>query len=67
MGIFKGDKDKSKGREEVRQDSIETSGKTVEKALEKGLETLLTRIDEVEIKIVDPGQKGLLGIFGTRD
>lgn len=67
MGIFKGDKDKGKGREDVRQDSIETSGKTVEKALEKGLETLRTRIDEVEIKILDPGQKGVLGIFGSRD
>jgi spoIIIJ-associated protein len=48
-------------------DSIEVTGKTVEKALEKGLQNLKARIDEVEIKILDAGQKGVLSIFGAKD
>jgi len=48
-------------------DSIEVTGKTVEKALEKGLQNLKARIDEVEIKIIDAGQKGVLSIFGAKD
>jgi spoIIIJ-associated protein len=67
MGMFERDKEKGKNREEIRSDSVEMTGKTVEKALEKGLESLRARIDEVEIKILDPGQKGVLGIFGSRD
>ncbi len=54
-------------RDEARGESIEATGKTVEKALEKGLASLKSRIDEVEIKILDQGQKGVLGIFGARD
>jgi spoIIIJ-associated protein len=61
------DKDKDRERTDVRADSVETAGKTVEKALEKGLEALHARIDEVEIKILDAGQKGVLNIFGSRD
>ena len=60
------EKDKGREREEIRSDSVEASGKTVEKALEKGLEALHARIDEVEIKILDAGQKGVLSIFGSR-
>jgi spoIIIJ-associated protein len=67
MALFERDKGKGKSREETRTESVEMSGKTVEKALEKGLEALRARIDEVEIKILDPGQKGILGIFGSRD
>ena len=67
MGMFERDKEKGKNREEIRSDSIETAGKTVEKALEKGLEKLHARIDEVEIKILDAGQKGVLSIFGSRN
>lgn len=52
---------------EARMDSVEVTGKTVEKALEKGLSALKCRIDEVEIKILDQGQKGVLGIFGARE
>jgi spoIIIJ-associated protein len=59
--------ERQKEQEEIRKDSIETTGKTVEKALEKALEALHARIDEVEIKILDPGQKGVLSIFGSRD
>jgi len=46
---------------------IEVTGKTVEKALEKALDGMNARIDEVEIEILDPGQKGVLGIFGAHD
>jgi spoIIIJ-associated protein len=60
-------RDRETKRNEMRGDSIETTGKTVEKALEKGLASLKTRIDEVEIKILDQGQRGVLGIFGSRD
>jgi spoIIIJ-associated protein len=67
MGIFERDKEKGKNREETRSDNVEMTGKTVEKALEKGLAVLRARIDEVEIKIIDPGQKGVLSIFGSRD
>lgn len=59
--------ERQKEQEEIRKDSVETTGKTVEKALEKALEALHARIDEVEIKIIDPGQKGVLSIFGSRD
>jgi len=67
MGRFDREKEKGRDREEVRMDSVETTGKTVEKALEKGLGVLHARIDEVEIKILDAGQKGFLSIFGSRD
>jgi len=61
------ERQREREKEEVRKDSIEATGKTVEKALEKGLAALMARIDEVEIKILDAGQKGVLGIFGSRD
>ncbi|MGD1047549.1 MAG: RNA-binding cell elongation regulator Jag/EloR [Candidatus Krumholzibacteriaceae bacterium] len=67
MARLEREKDKGREREEIRSDSVEASGKTVEKALEKGLEALHARIDEVEIKILDAGQKGVLSIFGSRD
>ena len=50
-----------------RNHRIEMTGKTVEKALDKALGSLGARIDEVEIEILDAGQKGVLGIFGARD
>jgi spoIIIJ-associated protein len=65
MSMF--DREKGREKEDIRTDSIEATGKTVEKALEKGLQNLKARIDEVEIKILDPGQKGVLSIFGSRD
>jgi len=67
MARLEQEKDKGGQREETRQDSVEATGKTVEKALEKGLEKLHARIDEVEIKILDAGQKGVLSIFGSRN
>ena len=49
------------------QRSVETTGKTVEKALEKALKELGARVEEVDIEIIDAGQKGVLGIFGSKD
>ncbi|MBN1884199.1 MAG: Jag N-terminal domain-containing protein, partial [Candidatus Krumholzibacteriota bacterium] len=49
------------------QGRVEAAGKTVEKALEKALAEMGARIDEVEIEILDAGQKGVLNIFGSRD
>ncbi len=61
------DRGKDREKEDIRTDTVEATGKTVEKALEKGLQILKARIDEVEIKILDAGQKGVLSIFGSRD
>lgn len=47
--------------------SIEVTGRTVEKALEEALRALGAGIDEVEIEILEPGQKGILSIFGSRE
>ncbi len=47
--------------------SVEATGRSVEKALEKALEMLNAKIDEVEIQILDAGQKGVLSIFGSRN
>lgn len=60
-------RDRDARREEPKTGGVEATGKTVEKALEKALSSLRARIDEVDIKIVDQGQKGVLGIFGARD
>ncbi len=54
------------GREE-RKTVIETNGKSVEKALDKALKSLDANIENVEIEILDAGQKGVLGIFGARE
>jgi spoIIIJ-associated protein len=42
--------------------SIEVSAPTVEEAIAKGLAELGKAEDEVEIKVLDPGSRGLLGI-----
>jgi len=46
-------------------DSIEKSGKTVEEAIEEALQILKCKREHVEIKVLDEGSKGFLGI-GTR-
>ncbi len=46
---------------------IETTGKSVQKALARALKTLDTKVENVEIEILDAGQKGVLNIFGARD
>jgi spoIIIJ-associated protein len=54
------------GRDE-RKATIETTGKSVEKALDKALESLGAKVENVEIEILDAGQKGVLGVFGARN
>jgi spoIIIJ-associated protein len=54
-------------QQSTRRESVLSSGKTVEKALEKALRDLGASIDEVEIEILDAGQKGMLSLFGSRD
>jgi spoIIIJ-associated protein len=58
---------KRTGGKGIKRNSALSSGKTVEKALEKALEELGASVDEVEIEIIDAGQKGMLSIFGSRD
>jgi len=45
-------------------DSIEKSGKTVEEAIEEALQILKCKREQVEIKVLDEGSKGFLGIGG---
>lgn len=54
-------------RQNGKPESIETTGKTVEKALEKALQALNAKVEDVDIHIIDPGQKGVLSIFGSRE
>jgi spoIIIJ-associated protein len=56
---------KSSGRDDIY--SVEAKGKSVEKALKKALKKMGASINEVEVEIEDPGEKGILGIFGSRD
>lgn len=56
-----------KKTEKKAKQAIEASGKTVEKALEKALKSIGAKVDEVDIEIIDPGQKGVLNIFGARE
>lgn len=45
---------------------VTATGPTVDEAIQSALQELKTTKDRVEIKIVDEGKKGLLGIFGAR-
>jgi len=45
-------------------DSIEKSGKTVEEAIEEALQILRCERVQVEVKVLDEGSKGFLGIGG---
>ncbi|MCD5406214.1 MAG: protein jag [Desulfotomaculum sp.] len=47
-------------------DSIEISGKTVEEALDKALQELGVSKEKVEYQIIEPGSKGIWGIFGKK-
>jgi spoIIIJ-associated protein len=58
---------RSTNNKKDNHESMEFTGKTVEKALQKALKKLGLEIDEVEIEILDGGQKGVLNIFGARD
>lgn len=54
-------------RTEQRRKSTEATGKTVEKALETALKELGAKVEEVDIEILEAGQKGVLGIFGSKE
>jgi len=54
------------GRDD-RKPVIETTGKSVEKALDKALKSLNAKVENVEIEILDAGQKGVLNIFGAKN
>jgi len=54
------------GREESRK-VVETTGKSVQKALSKALKSLDAKVENVDIEIIDAGQKGVLSIFGAKD
>ena len=54
------------GREESRK-VVETTGKSVQRALSKALKSLDAKVENVDIEILDAGQKGVLGIFGAKD
>ncbi|MCA1032305.1 protein jag [Bacillus timonensis] len=45
---------------------ITATGQTVSEAVESALAQLNTTKDRAEVKIIDEGKKGLLGIFGSR-
>jgi spoIIIJ-associated protein len=45
---------------------IEASGKTVEEAVENALLSLGAKRDEVEVSVLEEGNKGFLGILGSR-
>lgn len=51
---------------DIRVRSIEANGSTVEDAVQAGLEQLQVGRDQVEIKVVEEGSRGVLGI-GARD
>ena len=46
--------------------SFEATGKTVEEALDSAIKLSGGSLDEAEVEILDPGNKGFLGIGGTR-
>ena len=48
------------------QKELEISGKNIEDAIEKGLQELNCSKEEVEIKVLDEGTKGLFGLMGAK-
>mgnify|MGYP006282746519 FL=1 len=56
-----------RGNNESNSDYVKARGKTVEKALKKALDKISANINEVDVEIEDPGEKGFLGILGSRD
>ena len=52
---------------EQRRKFMEATGKTVEKALETALKELGAKVEDVDIEILESGQKGVLGIFGSKE
>jgi len=48
----------------VRQ--VTASGQTVDEAVQTALEQLNTTRDQVEIEVIDEGNKGIFGLFGSK-
>ena len=48
------------------QKELEITGKNIEDAIEKGLKELNCEREDVEIKILDEGTKGLFGLMGSK-
>ena len=48
------------------QKELETTGKNIEDAIEKGLQELNCSKEDVEIKVLDEGTKGLFGLMGAK-
>ncbi len=48
------------------QKELETTGKNIEDAIEKGLKELKCSKENVEIKVLDEGTKGLFGLMGAK-
>ncbi len=48
------------------QKELEISGKNIEDAIEKGLQELNCSKEDVEIKVLDEGTKGLFGLMGAK-
>lgn len=51
----------------MEKKSLQKSAKTVDAAIELALQEIGLSRDEVEVEIVDPGSKGVLGLFGGKD
>ncbi len=48
-------------------DKIKQEGKTVEEAVEQALDVLDINRDEAEVKVIEEGKKGFLGLFGGKN
>ncbi|SKA97452.1 spoIIIJ-associated protein [Caloramator quimbayensis] len=46
--------------------SIEMAGRTVDEAVENGLKVLRVTKDKVSIEVIDKGNKGILGLLGSK-
>ncbi|NLJ83277.1 MAG: protein jag, partial [Halanaerobiaceae bacterium] len=46
---------------------IRQEGKTIEEAIEIALEKLGIKEEEADVKVVDEGSKGILGLIGARN
>ncbi|QCX33594.1 protein jag [Caloramator sp. E03] len=46
--------------------SIEMVGRTVEEAIDNGLKVLRLTRDKVKVEVIDKGNKGILGLLGTK-
>ena len=47
--------------------TMEVTGKSIDEAIEKALKELQAAREDVEIEVIDEGNKGFLGFFGAKD